>query len=117
VTISPPRRLIVGYAVLVLLLYFAVLLPGSLTSTLWGTVGGLLIEALIVWRLWYGSPVAWVIALGFAVLPILAVSLSGLSIDPATVWFLAVTLAQAAVLGTRPVFVFVWSRQPSIAAR
>ena len=45
-TLSPVRRLVVGYAVLWALLEVAVYLPGNFTSTFWGTVGRLAVGAL-----------------------------------------------------------------------
>jgi hypothetical protein len=112
-TISPAHRLVVGYAVLLVLLNFAVLLPGNLTSTFWGTVGRVVIQALIVWRLWYRSQVAWVIAVGLALLTVVAMFLMAAPMNPAIAWLTALSLAQAAVLCTRPVLAFVWSRQTS----
>jgi hypothetical protein len=70
-------------AVLLVLLDFAVVLPGNVTSTFWGGVGRVAIEALLVWRLWHGSEIAWVIAVGFAVLTLPTIILIGGPIDAA----------------------------------
>lgn len=109
--ISPPRRLIIGYAILVVLIELSVALPGNVTSTFWGTVGRLLIEALVVWRLWHRSQIAWIVAVAFAVLTLPTIILMGGPMNPALVWLSVVSLAQAALLFARPVLAFVWSCQ------
>jgi hypothetical protein len=54
------RRLIVAYSALLALMDLAVLLPGRLDYTSgWGFIGSVAIQALIVWRLWHGSTLAW----------------------------------------------------------
>jgi hypothetical protein len=112
---SPVHRLVVGYAVLLVLLDVAVYLPGNLTSTFWGTVGRLAVEALIVWGLWRGSRFAWGIGFLMAASTVLAMFLMGGPMSTAETWLVATSLAQVAVLCTPPLFGFVWSREASQA--
>lgn len=115
-TLSPVHRLVVAYAVLWALLEVALLLPGShLSSTFWGTVGRLAVEALIVWGLWRGSRFAWVIGFLMATSTALGIFLAayGGPMNTADTLFVAVCVAQVAVLCTPPLLGFFWSRETS----
>ncbi len=67
---SPARRLIVAYAAATALLNLSVVLPDNpySFSTTKGAIAAVVIQALIVWGLWRGSVVAWVVATALAVL-------------------------------------------------
>jgi hypothetical protein len=110
VTISPARRLIFGYAALLALLDMFVLLPGNPHSTVWGFVGGVVVQALIVWRLWHRSPLAWLFELALAVLTVVAFLLMAADAEIGVILLHAFSLAQAGVLCTPPITAFVWSR-------
>jgi hypothetical protein len=68
----PARRLIVGLAALTALFDLAVLLPGNPYSSRDEFVGAVVIQTLVLWGLWRGSAVAWVVATAFAVLTFLS---------------------------------------------
>jgi hypothetical protein len=68
----PARRLIVALAALTALFDLAVLLPGNPYSSRDEFVGAMVIQALVLWGLWRGSAVAWVVAMAFAVLTFLS---------------------------------------------
>ena len=112
-TLAPVHRLVAAYAALFLLLEVAVHLPGSPTSTFWGTVGRLVVEALLAWGLWRGSRLAWVIGFWMAASTVLFVYLMGGPMATGETWLVGTCLAQVAVLCTPPLFGFVWSRQTS----
>lgn len=111
VDVEPAMEEVVAYAVSLVLLDLAVLLPGALDSTLHGWVLRIGIQALIVWRLWNHSPFAWFVALAFAVLTVLSMFLWGGPMDASLIVLLGASLAQAAVLCTKQVFTFVWRPQ------
>ena len=102
--ISPARRLILAYAAAEALLYLSVFLTGNPFS-LSGSV--LAIDALIVWGLWRGSVVAWVVALAFAVLGFLTIPLLAPPHHVSVFVMLAVYLVQVLILCTRDVRAFV----------
>lgn len=96
---SPVRRLIVAYAVLTGLLYLAVLLPGNpyfeSASVFIFAVG---IQTLIVWRLWNGSSLAWLIALAIAALTVVSLLLIAPGREVGTVLVYVFSTAQAVIL-------------------
>ncbi len=99
------RRLVLIYAALTVLLNVAGLLPGNPDySSPWGFVGSVLIQALIVWRLWHGSGIAWALGLLMALLALFATVLSGMpSSEVGFDLFALVLFAQAGVLSVLPV--------------
>jgi hypothetical protein len=107
---SPARRLIVAYAVLLALLDLSVLLPGNPHSTAWGFVGAVVVQALIVWRLWRRSPLAWFFGLALAVLTVVALFLMAADAETGVILLYVFSLTQAGILCTRPITAFVWSR-------
>ena len=60
-TTSPVRRLIVAYGALLALEDLSVLLPGNPYTSVGGFVGIVGIQTLIVWGLWQGSTVSWLV--------------------------------------------------------
>jgi hypothetical protein len=112
------RRLIVLYAAFVVLVDLSVLLPGNLYSSVWGFLGAVVFQALVVWRLWYGSPLAWLFGLLSALLAVASVYLMSASADVGTILFTFFSLAQAGILVAPPTTTFVWSRrETSVALR
>ena len=57
-TTSPVRRFIVAYVILLALFDLSVLLPGNPYSSVWGFVGAVGIQTLIVWGLWRGCSIS-----------------------------------------------------------
>lgn len=108
-TTSPARRLVVAYAALTGLLDLAVLLPGNPHySSAWGLIGAVGIQTLIVWRLWHGSPLAWLVALAFAAFTVVTLPLMDPGLEVGVVLFFVLSTAQAVVLCARPVRASVW---------
>jgi hypothetical protein len=103
------RRLVIIYAGLTALLDLVVLLPGNPDfSSGWGFVGAVAIQTLIVWRVWHGSAVAWVIAFLTAAMIPVAVLLIGGPVGYGIVVLTAVSLVQAATLVAPPMVRRVW---------
>jgi hypothetical protein len=95
------RRLIVGLAALTALFDLAVLLPGNpYYSSRDGFVAAVAIQALVLWGLWRGSVVAWVVALAFAVLTFVSLVLMQATLEVGVFLILVVSVAQAAILCT-----------------
>jgi hypothetical protein len=108
-TTSPARRSVVAYAALTGLLDLAVLLPGNPHySSAWGLIGAVAIQTLIVWRLWHGSPLAWLVALAFAAFTVVTVPLMDPGLEVGVVLFFVLSTAQAVVLCARPLRASVW---------
>jgi hypothetical protein len=106
----PARRLIVVYAALLALLDASVLLPGDPQSTAWGSAGAVAVQTLLVWGLWRGSALAWVLALAMALLTVLALFLMAVNAESGVIFLFVFLLTQAIVLCTRPIRASVWSR-------
>jgi hypothetical protein len=98
------------YTALLALLDLSVLLPGNPSSTLRGFVGGLLVQTLLVWGLWHGSPFAWLVAFALAVLTVVALFLMAADVEVGAVLLGVFSIAQAGILCTRPITAFVWPR-------
>jgi hypothetical protein len=111
--------LVVAYAGLWALLDLVVLLPGNPTfSSGWGLVGSVLIQGLLVWRLAYGSVLAWSFGLLMVLGAVASVLMIGQPIGVKVVLFTVVCLAQAVLPLAPEVRELVWSRRetPSAAA-
>ena len=109
VTRSPARRLIVAYAAAAALLNLSVVLPDnpySFSSTK-GAIAAVAIQALIVWGLWRGSVVAWVVATALAVVGFLTIPLMAPPAHISVLLMWALSFVQAAILCTRGVRAFV----------
>jgi hypothetical protein len=94
----PARRLIVGLAALTALFDLAVLLPGNPYSSRDEFFGAMVIQALVLWGLWRGSAVAWVVAMAFAVLTFLSWVLMQPPLEIGVFLILVVSVAQTAIL-------------------
>ena len=110
-------RVVVAYAGLWALLDLVVLLPGNPTFSLgWGLVGSVLIQSLLVWRLAYGSVLAWAFGLLMVLGAVASVLMVGQPIGVKGILFTVVCLAQAVVLLAPEVRVLVWSRRETPSA-
>ncbi len=95
------RPLIVVYAALLVALNVVVALPGNphYSSGLWGVIGSIVIQALLVWRLWRGSAIAWVLGFLAALLTVVSlVLLVGPPFNATLVFFIVLLLAQTGIL-------------------
>jgi hypothetical protein len=113
----PARRLIAALAVVTALFDLAVLLPGNPYSSRGGFVAAVVIQALVLWRLWHGSVVAWVVATAFSMLTFLSAVLMGPPPDLGVKLILVVSAVQAAILCTREVREFVDPRAATRRSR
>ncbi len=105
------RRLIVAYTALVVLLNLSAFLPGSLhyssgSRFIWSVA----IQALIVWRLWRGSTLAWLFALAFATFTPVMILAWGSPFELDVLFVFFISIAQAAILFTHPLR--PWARDP-----
>ena len=106
--------LVVAYAVLWALFDLLALLPGNPSfSSDWGLVGALLIQGLLVWRLFYGSTLAWALGLIMALGTGASMVLVGPPFGATEVLFAVVCLAQVGVLLTPPLRGLIWPHRPT----
>ena len=103
-TRSSAHRLVVAYALLWAPLDLVPLLPGSnfSFSSIWGFVGSVFIQILLVWRLSRGSAVAWGFGLFIALGSFVWIGLQEPAIGASLILFVVVCLAQAGVLLAPP---------------
>jgi hypothetical protein len=97
-TLSPARRLIVAYAALLALVDLSVWLPGNPYSSFPEVFVGLGIQALIVWRLWHGSSLAWLLAMSFAAGMVFSLILMQLDPEAGVILVLVLSVAQVLIL-------------------
>jgi hypothetical protein len=118
---SRARQLIFAYAGVLVLLNLSVLLPGNPDyGSGWnGATASLAIQALIVWRLWHRSPLAWGAGVALPLLTIVALALMAATMEVGTFLLIVFSVAQIAILCTAPLRAFIWSPQgsgPSLAS-
>jgi hypothetical protein len=93
---------------LVALLNLSALLPGNPDySSGWGFVGSAVIQAFVVWRLWHGSPLAWLFAFVSAALTVVTLFSMAPGTEIGVILLGALSIAQAGILATRPITTFV----------
>lgn len=111
---SHARQLILAYAGVLVLLNLSVLLPGNpdYGSGWKRAVASLAIQALIVWRLWHRSPLAWVAGVGLSLLTIVSLVLMAATMDVGTFLLIVFSVVQVAILCTPPFRAFIWSEPP-----
>jgi hypothetical protein len=107
---SLPLQLILTYAAFLILLDLSVALPGNPAWTWRSGALAVLVQALIVWRLWHRSPIAWFFGLLFPVLSVVSIILAAFDAEFSLLIFEFFSIAQAAILCAPPVLSFVWSR-------
>jgi hypothetical protein len=116
VTRSPARRLILLYAGLTGLWTLWVLIPGGPSfESVGSAVFGIVLSAILLWRLWNGSAAAWLLSLGLDLFTLVGVVLfSPSGVTPFV--FIAFAIALVLILLSKPVRGHVWSRQdPGVA--
>jgi hypothetical protein len=97
------RRLIVAYAALLALCDLSVLLPGNPYSSVWGFIGVVAVQWLIVWRLWHGSSLSWLFAMFFAAGYVVTIVLMQPTLEVGVALTFVFSIAQAVILWTRPI--------------
>jgi hypothetical protein len=97
-TDSSARRLVVAYAILLALLDLDVLLPGNPYASVEGFVVAVGVQALIVWRLWHGSSLAWLVAMLFAAGAVVSLVLMQPPLDAGVIVMFVLSVAQVLIL-------------------
>jgi hypothetical protein len=97
-TDSSARRFVVAYAILLALLDLDVLLPGNPYSSVGEFVVAVGVQALIVWRLWHGSSLAWLVAMLFAAGAVLSLVLMQPPLDAGVILMFVLSVAQVLIL-------------------
>jgi hypothetical protein len=97
-TTSPARRLIVAYAAFLALFDLSVLLPGNPYSSVRDFIGAVGVQALVVWRLWHGSSISWLLAMAFAAGFVVTILLMQPSLEVGVILTFVLSIAQAAIL-------------------
>jgi hypothetical protein len=116
-TDSPARPLILTSGVLIALFDLVALLPGNPHVT---SAGGfavvVAVQALIIWRLWYRSGLAWFFGVFFSGGYAATVILFGGPWETMLVVTGLLTAMQVALLCTPRVVVYVWGRDETVAS-
>jgi hypothetical protein len=114
---SLARLLILTYAGLVALLTLVALLPGdpNLTGSPGPLVAGVVIQALIVWRLLHRSPIAWFLAVLGSGFYVVSVVLVGGPYETTLIITTFIALMQALVLFTPDVLSYVFGYKKTAA--
>jgi hypothetical protein len=97
-TTSLAHRFVVAYTILLALLDLSVLLPGNPYTSVRGFVVAVGIQALIVWRLWHGSSLSWLVAMLFAAGAILTLLLMQPTLEAGVILWFVLSVAQVLVL-------------------
>ena len=111
---SRARQLIFAYAGVLVLLNLSVLLPGNpdYESGWNGAAASLAIQALIVWRLWHRSSLAWYAGIAIPLLMIGSLVLMAATMEAGIVLLILVSVAQVAILCMPPLRAFIRSEPP-----
>jgi len=110
--------LIFAYVGVLVLLNLSVLLPGNpdYESGWKGAVASLAIQALIVWRLWHRSPVAWFAGVALPLLTVVSLVLMAGTMEVGIVLLILFSVAQVIILCTSPLRAFIRSEPPNTIA-
>jgi membrane protein YdbS with pleckstrin-like domain len=90
--------LIVAYAALLALFDLFVLLPGNPYSGVWEFFAAVGVQTLVVWRLWHGSSISWLLAMAFAAGQALTTLLMQPPLEVGVILTFVLAIAQAAIL-------------------
>jgi|SRR5829696_1020492 len=97
-TDSSARRFVVAYAILVALLDLSVLLPGNPYTSVRGFVVSVGIQAIIVWRLWHGSSLSWLVAMLFAAGTVVSLVLMQPPLEAGVILMFVLSVVQVLIL-------------------
>ena len=116
-TNSPARPLILTSGVLMALFDLVVLLPANPdVSSAGGFAFVVAVQALIIWRLWLRSALAWFFWVFFSGSYTVSLILLGGPWETTLVVTGVLTAAQVALLCTPPVLAFAWGRDKTVAS-
>ena len=96
--VSAERRLIVAYAALLALFDLSVLLPGNPVSNTGEFIVAVGVQALVVWRLWEGSSLSWLLAMFFAAGYIVTIVLMQPKVEVGVILTFVLSVAQVLTL-------------------
>jgi hypothetical protein len=97
-TIALARRLVVGYAALLALFDLSILLPGNPYSSVRDFVVAAGVQVLVVWRLWHGSSISWLLAMAFAAGYVVTIVLMQPALEVGVILTSVLSVAQVLIL-------------------
>jgi hypothetical protein len=97
-TLPLGRRFVLGYATLVALFDLSVLLPGNPVSSNQEFIVAVGVQALVVWRLWHGSSLSWLLAMVFAAGYIVTIVLMQPTLEAGVIFTFVLSVAQVLIL-------------------
>jgi hypothetical protein len=92
------RRLIVAYAALLGLFNLSVLLPGNPVSSNGEFIVAVGVQALVVWLLWHGSSLSWLLAMFFAAGYVVTIVLMQPTLELGVILTFVFSVAQVLIL-------------------
>jgi hypothetical protein len=116
-TESPARLLILTYGVLMALFDLVALLPGNPdVSVPGGLFLAVVVQTLIVWRLWHQSGIAWSFGVVVPLLYVIALVLMAADWETTVVLTCFFSMVQIAIVCTPPVLAYVFRRDYRVAS-
>jgi hypothetical protein len=97
-TLVAARRLVVAYAALLALFDLSVLLPGNPVSSNGEFIVAIGVQALVVWRLWHGSSLSWLLAMFFAAGYVVTIVLMQPTLEDGVILTFVLSVAQVLIL-------------------
>ncbi|HKI22924.1 MAG TPA: hypothetical protein VKA24_05845 [Gaiellaceae bacterium] len=95
---SSARQFVFAYAILLALVDLSVLLPGNPYTSVRGFVVSVGIQALVAWRLWHRSSLAWLVAMLFAAGTVVSLVLMQPPLDAGVILMFVFSVVQVLIL-------------------
>ena len=92
------RWFVLAYAILLALFDLSVLLPGNPVSSNREFIVAVGVQALVVWRLWHGSSLSWLLAMFFAAGYVVTIVLMQPTLEIGVIWTFVLAIAQVLIL-------------------
>jgi hypothetical protein len=92
------RRFVLAYAILMALFNLSVLLPGNPVSSNGEFIVAVGVQALVVWRLWHGSSLSWLLAMFFAAGYVVTIVLMQPTLEVGVILTFVLSVAQVLIL-------------------
>jgi hypothetical protein len=97
-TLPLGRRFVLAHATLLALFNLSVLLPGNPVSSNREFIVAVGVQALVVWRLWHGSSLSWLLAMLFAAGYIVTIVLIQPTLEVGIILTFVLSVAQVLIL-------------------